>query len=304
MNKALAITGATGKKSGGSFYKIIKENKETVLDNWSEVRLLVRNSAKLKNVPKDFFVYEGDCSNKEFLSKALLNVDTIVHIAGIGLSENIVDVAVKNKVRRIILVHTTGIYSKYKKAGERYRQIDAYVEQQCRENGIILTILRPTMIYGNLSDKNVVKFIKMVDKFPIMPVVKGARYALQPVHYEDLAKAYFQVLTHEIETMNKEFVLSGGEEILLRDMLTEIGKNLKKKVRFINCPYFLAYSGAWLLYLITFTKKDFREKVQRLCETRVYSHNEAKIAFAYCPRTFREGIVEEVECYIKHKQKN
>ena len=124
------------------------------------------------------------------------------------------DAAVKCHVRRLVCVHTTGIYSKYKEAGEEYRNIDTYVEQQFRENNIGLTILRPTMIYGNISDNNVVQFIKMVDRLPLMPVVNGARYDLQPVHYMDLSKAYYQVLMNE-NTVNNNYTLSGGEPISL-----------------------------------------------------------------------------------------
>ena len=161
----------------------------------------------------------------------------------------------------------------------------------------MLTILRPTMIYGNVQDNNVVTFIKMVDKLPLMPVVNGARYELQPVHYKDLGDAYFTVLMNEKATANKDFVLSGGEPILLRDMLIEIGKNLGKKVKFISCPYWIAYSGACVLYAVTLTKKDYREKVQRLCEPRVYSHDAAAKAFGYSPRSFKVGIVDEVKEY-------
>ena len=60
-------------------------------------------------------------------------VDTIVHIAGIKYSENIVKVTAKCHVRRLILVHTTGIYSKYKEAGEEYRRIDSVVYDICNK---------------------------------------------------------------------------------------------------------------------------------------------------------------------------
>lgn len=74
--------------------------------------------------------------------------------------------AVKKNVKRVILVHTTGIYSKYKEAGEEYRNIDAEVYKLAKENNIDLTILRPTMIYGTIGDRNICVFIKMVDKLP------------------------------------------------------------------------------------------------------------------------------------------
>ncbi len=200
-------------------------------------------------------------------------------------------------MRRRILVHTTGIYSQYKAAGEEYWKIDNYVYKTCKKHDITLTILRPTMIYGNISDNNVVQFIKMVDKFPIMPVVNGARYKLQPVHYEDLADGYYKVLMNEKNTVGKDYNLSGGNEIELKEMLTVIGKNLGKDVKFIRCPFPIAYAGAWGSYLVSFTKKDYREKVQRLCEPRVFSFEEAEKDFGYSPRRFQDGIVDEVKEY-------
>lgn len=81
-------------------------------------------------------------------------------------------------------------------------------------------------------------------------------------------------------------------------MLITIGNDLGKKVKFINCPFCLAYTGAWMIYLITLRKKDYREKVQRLCEPRVYSHQDAADAFGYSPRTFEIGVADEIKEYI------
>lgn len=265
---------------------------------------LVRPSSKierLKEVAPYIQILTGELADCEFLRTTLSGVDTLVHIAGISKSRGIVEVAAECGVRRLILVHTTGVYSKYKAAGEEYRQIDEYVYKTCGENGILLTILRPTMIYGNCSDQNVVKFIRMMDKFPIMPVVNGAKYELQPVHYEDLAKAYYEVLTHEEETAGKDFDLSGGAPIMLRDMLTEIGKNLGKKVRYFSVPFPIAYAGGCAVYALSLGKIDYREKICRLCEPRVYSHEPAAKAFGYAPRNFEQGIVKEVEEYKKSR---
>lgn len=258
------------------------------------------DTSKLDAAALSFEKQYGELTDSAYLDQAFQDVDTVLHVASISLTTYIVDAAVRCHVRRLICVHTTGIYSKYKEAGEAYRIIDAYVEQKCRDNNIGLTILRPTMIYGNISDNNVVKFIKMVDRLPRMPVVNGARYALQPVHYMDLSEAYYQVLMNE-NTANRNYILSGGAPITLRDMLLEIGNCLGKKVHFINCPYPVAYAGAWLLYLMTLKKKDYREKVQRLCEPRVYSHDDATRDFGYDPPKFNIGIVSEVEEYKAHR---
>lgn len=303
MKKILVLTGATGKKSGGVLTENIGKNIKIIRKMYPDgIRAIVRASSDTKELERlipEVNKITGDLTDVPFLKKAFQDADTIVHVAGIHWSKEIADAAAYCGVRRLVLVHTTGIYSKYKEAGEEYRKTDNYVYNKCKENNIILTILRPTMIYGNTKDNNVVTLIKMVDKFPLMPVVSGAKYDLQPVHYRDLGNAYYAVLTNEKATANKDYILSGGEPIQLRDMLIEIGKNLDKKVRFISCPFWIAYSGAWLLYGLTFKRKDYREKVQRLCEPRVYAHTEATADFDYQPRCFQDGIKEEVKEYLR-----
>lgn len=305
MSKILAVTGVSGKKSGAAFVRFVSQNRDVINKMFPDgIRIVVRetsNTEYVESLLPNAKVFKTGIVDVNALKESLAGVDTLVHIAGIHFSREIVETAVFCNVRRLILVHTTGIYSKYKAAGEEYRQIDDYVYKTCKDNNILLTILRPTMIYGNVYDQNVVKFIKMVDKFPIMPVVSGAKYELQPVHYEDLAKAYYQVLVNEDKTANKDFILSGGRPILLKDMFVEIGKNLGKDVKFISCPFVIAYLGAWVIYLISLKKIDFREKVQRLCEPRVYSHEDATNVFGYNPINFEEGIVNEVKEYRENK---
>lgn len=302
MDEILAVTGISG-KSGRAFAYYLEKNRDKIVKMFpGGIRLLLhRERERDVEILPCFSVQRmyGDLEDEQFLAEALLGVDTIVHIAGIHWSRQIVTAAASNFVRRMIVVHTTGIYSKYKEAGEEYRNIDDYVYMMCRSKNIILSILRPTMIYGTINDKNVAKFIKMVDRFPIMPVVNNAQYELQPVHFKDLGKAYYDVLVNEKITGGHDYILSGGEEIMLRDMLIEMGAYLSKKMRFVSVPFWIAYSGAWAVFLVSFGKIDFREKVQRLCEPRVYPHEEATRDFGYSPRTFRSAIGDEVREYLE-----
>ena len=49
------------------------------------------------------------------------------------------------------------------------------------------------------------------------------------VHFRDLGDVYYVVLMNEEMTANRDFILSGGKPLLLREMLIEIGKNPEKK---------------------------------------------------------------------------
>lgn len=303
----LAITGVTG-KSGYYFWNHIIANQEMIQEKWPEgINLLSRNQEKLENIEKGTlhtYYFTGNLTETNVVEAFCKDCDTLIHIAGIHWSLPLVQAAVKAGIKRLILVHTTGIYSKYKAAGEEYRQIDSQIYKIAKDNNIALTILRPTMIYGDISDRNVVVFIDMINKFKLMPTVNGAHYELQPVHCKDLGKAYFDVLMHPEICNNKDYVLSGGKPIELRQMFEEIAKNLGVQRMYISCPYAIAYLGAWIIYLLTFAKKDYREKVQRLVEPRVYLHDEATKDFGYSPVNFEEGIVDEVKQYLESKKNN
>lgn len=298
--KRLFITGLTG-KSGAVFAELLSKNGAS---GQYHIRAAVRPTSDTKRLSAllpEAELCPGDLSDEAYLREATRDVDVLFHIAGIGKSLPLVWAAADNGVKRMVLVHTTGIYSKYKAAGEGYRQIDAAIEALARERGIGLTILRPTMIYGTLGDQNMVKFIKMVDKLSPMPVVDHARYLLQPVHATDLGHAYFRVLTHLEETAGKDYILSGRDPILLMDLFRVIADELGVSRRFVSVPFPMAYAGAWGVYLLSLTRIDLREKVQRLCESRAYPHEEAVRDFGYDPMPFEEGLRQEVRDYLKAK---
>ena len=214
--------------------------------------------------------------------------------------------ALQGGVDNYILVHTTGIYSKYKAAGEEYRQIEIQLRNLVdrynrKERRIAMTILRPTMIYGDLNDKNVSTFIKMVDKLRIFPTVNGAHYDLQPVWCGDLGKAYFDVIMKWEVTKNKEYILSGGAPIELRKMFDIMAKELHVKNIFVSCPFPIAYVGAWIIYLASMKKIDMREKVQRLVEPRAFDHDTATKDFGYNPVPFEVGVKKEIRMYKEGK---
>lgn len=299
--QTVVLTGVTGKSGRYAIERLAERKNE--LEH-------VRFRAVVRSREKGAFILEsglsaelcvGSVDDESFLKETFSGADTLLHIVGIDTSPRVVPLAINAGIGRIIVVHTTGVYSKYKSAGAEYIRIDQEVTRLCRESGVKLSILRPTMIYGGLDDENVCKFIAMMDRFPIMPVVSGARFDLQPVHRRDLGRAYADVLIAK-STAGKDYVLSGAEPIALREMLCVIAGYLGKRARFISVPYWFAITGAWGLYLVTLTKVDYREKVQRLVEPRAYPHDEATRDFGYAPADFAEGVKAEVSEYLARKR--
>ena len=295
------VTGITG-KSGTWFLKRLIDEKENLTE--TKFRVIVRNSSNVELIDTSGLPIEkayGDLNDASFIEKSMENISTVLHIAGIHTSIKVVEAAINKNVKRLILVHTTGIYSKYKTASAEYIAIEKHIEEIITNRNIDMTILRPTMIYGSISDRNVIVFIKMVDKLRFFPVINHAKYLLQPVYEKDLGDAYYQVLVNADATRNKNYILSGKEPILLIEMLKIIGNYLKKKNAFISVPFPIAYFGAHLLCLLTIGKIDYREKVQRLIEPRAFPHIEASSDFGYSPVSFKEGVKKEI---IEYTSKN
>lgn len=309
--RTIAVTGVTG-KSGQAFLQNLLDKPEMVRD-YHFLLLCRRKDPLVEQVVAHSAIkaesLQIDLKDQEALRGffGTHGVDMVFHIASVHYSWNIVPAALEHGVNDFVLVHTTGIYSKYKAAGEAYRKTESKISElveQYRRQGrnVAVTILRPTMIYGDLQDGNVSVFMKMTDKLRLLPVVNGARYDLQPVWSKDLGNAYFKVLSHWPATADKEYILSGGVPIQLREMFVEMGKQLGVRNVFVPCPFWLAYAGAWILFLLSLGKCDFREKVQRLVEPRAYGHELATQDFGYDPVDFAQGVEEEIWMYQQSKK--
>jgi nucleoside-diphosphate-sugar epimerase len=296
----ILVTGIAG-KSGRWFLERLAREQDSLKLQERQFRVVVRKSSDTGLIDKSRLNIEkvyGDLDDINFVKSIMGNVTIILHIAGIYSSLNIVRAAVESNVRWLILVHTTGIYSKYKSASREYLSIENEIDTLINNKNIKLTILRPTMIYGSIADGNVIVFIKMLDKLRFFPVVNHARYFLQPVHEKDLGNAYYQVLINEDKTENKRYNLSGREPIMLIDMFKAIGKYLGKTNVFVSIPFPLAYFGGCLLYIFTLGRIDYREKIKRLVENRAFDHNEAALDFGYTSMNFEEGVQNEIIEYL------
>lgn len=298
--RILLVTGITG-HSGNYFLQELRKNRYE-----GRIRCIVRETSDTNRLDLSGLDIEkrvGDLEDTDFIDKAMTDVDTVLHIYNIHYSQVIVKKAIQHKVKRVILVHTTGIYSKYKNASKAYRQIERQVIDliEHSNNQISLTIIRPAMIYGDLCDKNISRFIWMMGKSRIIPVINGGRNLLQPVNARDLGKVYYKVVMQPENTSGKFYNISGDRPVSMLDLLKLISKELHKKTLFISIPLRLGIMLAKGLKLLSFHRMNYVEQVQRMGEDRSYSHESAEKDFGYYPMTIEEGIHLEVQEYLKDR---
>lgn len=294
MLLVIGITGHTGKY----FLEELEKNAYK-----EEIRFFIRNKKEDKLFKKSNLNYEivyGDLNNADDIEKACDGVNTILEIYNIRYSLKVLESAIKKKVKRIIFVHTTGIYSKYKMASEVYKKIENEVIERAKGK-VDITILRPTMIYGDICDHNISKFIKMMDRMRIYPLIAGGKAKIQPVNARDLGRAYYQVLINEEKTRNKDYNLSGEAPISIKELLKMISNELKRKTIFVPIPLWISVAGAYILKLITLGKIDIVEKVLRMDEDRCFDNGTAKKDFKYTTTNLKDGLDREIKQYLNKK---
>ncbi|MBQ9686744.1 MAG: NAD(P)H-binding protein [Oscillospiraceae bacterium] len=292
----LAVTGITGHSGGFLLQQLIDNRFDGTL------RCLVRASSDTAALDTSGLRVEkivGSTKEPEDLYRLVQGADTVLHISGIWETPALLrQIERAGGVKHVVLVHTSGVYSKHKMASQVYKDIEADM-QQFLDRGMNVTILRPTMIFGDLRDHNISKFIRMVDRFPVMPQIDGGRAPVQPVNARDLGQAYYKAAMRE-KLPELCYICSGERPVSVRELCALIGQYLGKRTRFVSVPMGVGVAGAKVLKAVTGGKKDLVEKVLRLGEDRSFSHEAAYRDFGYEPEPFEIGLKREVEEYLAH----
>lgn len=279
----LLITGITGLT--GRF--LFQEIKEKLPDQ--KIRYLVRSTSNHKWLQSED-IFFGDVTNQQDIEHALDGVTSVVHLAHIHHSENITRACMNQNVKRVFFINTTGMFSQHKKYAKDYISL----EERIKESKLIYTIIRPTMIYGNQQDVNIHKLIKLMDKYPVFPVIGDGKGLMQPIYAEDLAKVIIQACLNEELTRYKEYNVAGKAPLAYKQILSEISIVLNKKVYFFHIPFTFALLAGIIGDIIPNGIIDY-EKVKRLREDKHFDYSLASKELGFNPRAFSEGVKLEVE---------
>ena len=293
------VTGIAGHTGGFFIKRLVKENYK---DN---IKCLVRKNSDMQildesnlNITKAY----GDLNDVDFMSLEMKGYDIILHIASIYQSKNVITAAKIANIKNIILVHTTGMFSRFKSASEEYIAIEKSILDENSDMNI--TILRPTMIYGSKKDRNMYKLIDYLFCHRFFPIFGNGKNLMQPVHAEDLGDAYYDVIKNWDAIKNKKYNLSGKYPIEYIELIRTVEDYLGVKIYNIKIPIWFSLIAAFIYNKISKGALISVEQVQRMMEDKNFSHAEASNDFGYNPRTFSDGIEKEVINYLKEQKSN
>ena len=292
----LIIFGARG-NTANYFLKILEKEKFE-----GEITVVSRDKNKnnyFNQFKLNFKILNGDIKETNFLEKCFDNIDTVLNLANMENSPKIVEIGSKHKVKWFILVHSTMIFSKNK---SKFILNRINIEKDLLKKNKNLTILRPTMIYGNKRDINISRLIKYLDKFKIFPIFGNGKNLLQPVYVNDLSKSYFNVIKNKNVTFNKCYNLAGKNSIEYLKILKIIESSLKKKIIFIRLPINISTILVKILNILFFGKFPINSsQVRRQGEDKIFSFDEATKDFNFNPIKIEEGLKQQIKDYLNTK---
>lgn len=201
-------------------------------------------------------------------------------------------------VRRLVCFSTSSVLGKASTSTARERAVvarvadaEAALRAAAAANGVALTILRPTLIYGTGRDRTVASAARFIRRFGFYPVYGAARGARQPVHADDLAAAALQALEAP-QSHGRTYALGGGETLPYRDVIARIFTVLERSPRLIDVPglpHILAIAGA----LVPGSELS-SDVARRMNLDLAFDDGAAAAAFGYAPRAFLAGGMRDL----------
>ena len=282
------VTGATG-FTGSRVVPLL-------LKSGYKVRCLYRASSdrSLLSQPEIEWAL-GDVSDSRSLTTAMQGTDALVNVAslGFGHADSIIYAAKTAGIQRAVFISTTAIFTQLNAPSKKVR---VAAELAIETSGLKYTILRPTMIYGSPSDRNMWRLIRFMRYSPISPVFGDGKYLQQPIYVDDVAQAMVSCLSNEI-TIGKSYNIAGKQALMYNDVIDTIAKQMNKRVWKIHVPAKPVVSLLRFFERIRIPFPIKAEQVLRLNENKDFSYAEAQKDFEFSPLSFEAGIRLELNSH-------
>lgn len=277
----IAIIGASGEVG----FRLVKK-----LCYNHQVKCIVRNKNKkdfsnLKNIE---LAVVKDVSETTDLTSALEGTDVIINTGYIWFAEDINDAinAVDKKPKQIIFTGSTGIYTKLQSNGAQIkRNAELFIQKNYK---VPWTIIRPTMIYGHINDRNISRLTKVINKTLIFPLIGSGNSLIQPIFIDDLLKAFEIAILNE-NVFQKSFNIGSERPISNKNLFQSVATALNKKIFLVSInPKIISLILKILAPLKI--RPISQEQILRFQEDKNISIEEFQKSFNFTPISFEKGI--------------
>jgi len=203
---------------------------------------------------------------------AVINLVAILHgsaaefdRAHVELPRRLARACERHGVRRVVHVSALGVGEA---AGSRYLRSKAAGEAVLRSADLDLTLLRPSVIYGE-HDRFLNLFAQLQAVFPVVPLA-GAQARFQPVWVQDVAAAIVACLDRP-DSLGQIYECAGPEVLTLKELVEAAGRWSGHARPVIGLPDALARLQATAMELLPGTPLMSRDNLDSMRTPNVAS---------------------------------
>lgn len=203
-----------------------------------------------------------------------------------------ISVLAEKGCKRIIAFSSTSALTKAdstdpheRRLAEQLAAAERAVADNAVRHGLALYLLRSTMIYDGVRDKNVKRLRDVLRHYRCFPLFGGGNGLRQPVHADDLAVAVIAGLSRATET-GATYTLSGGETLRYRDMILRIAAAERIHPLLIDMPIGFIPPTVALARLLPRFRDLNAAMLTRMNRDLVFDHADAGRDLGFSPRAF------------------
>jgi nucleoside-diphosphate-sugar epimerase len=160
-----------------------------------------------------------------------------------------------------------------------------------------LTIIRPTVIFGERNRGNVYNLLKQIASGKFMMVGKGINK--KSMAYVGNIAAFIKFCLKTQKPGARIFNYTDGPDLSMNELVNQIEQTLKIQLPAIKIPYFIAYSGAIALDLVakaTGKKLSISAvRVEKFCATTQFDSRKAHSSGFKSPYSLKQALHKTLE---------
>lgn len=239
-----------------------------------------------------------DDGSAESLVRAMDGAQVVIHAAGringtlaeledsnVRATERVIAACEKVGARRIVHVSSAaahsmhGDYGRTKRRGEEIVAASSVPER---------AVFRPTLVYGPGDTKNLASIRVVIARSPVVPLLGGGVFEVQPVHVNDAVSVLVQASL--VTVREPHYNVAGPEQISLRRMLELLCAELRVTRVFLPVPL-RPVQAAVRFYQALFPRTRLPVKqVLELDKHEPFDITLTRRDFAFDPVPFAEGL--------------
>ena len=307
--KKIAITGGSGFIGTRYVSNILSKAHPTIID-------------KSKSIKYPDLCLITDVRDKKLLETSFINHDYVIHLAAehrddvspvslyydvnVEGTKNVVEAMVKNGINNIVFTSSVAIYGLNKSNPDETHSADPfnhYGKSKWQAEEILrkwyhekpqqrnLTIIRPTVVFGENNRGNVHNLLKQIASGKFMMVGNGKNK--KSMAYVGNVAAFIDFCTNHMEGY-QVYNYIDKPDMDMNELVNQVEKSLNKKVPSVRLPYWIGMLGGYTFDFISrLSGRNFSissVRVRKFCATTQFDATSAHSTDFKPTFTLSEGL--------------